>query len=259
MRKSIILSLILVLPLSGCFRTREEIAREREEREVRSTLQQNVVQTGQGLEQMQAEIGRLQGRMEEMEHRYRKEIGNLGANRDGSEKTIAELKSQIESLRETQATLFEEIKKLKEENLQLTTRATSRATAPASPQKKSAAGASGDYDAALKAYLAKDYDSAIEGFREYIDANPRAKKKVSAHYYLGDSLYRKRDYTNAILELGVVHEKDASNALGRKSTLRIVESFKALGKEKDARAFAQILLKSSPDSEEAKKVKKLVK
>ncbi len=57
----------------------------------------------------------------------------------------------------------------------------------------------------------------------------------------------------------MVHEKSPTTTLGRKSTLRIAQSFKAMGKPKDAKAFAQLLVQSSPDSEEAKAARKLLK
>jgi TolA-binding protein len=253
------LALTLALGLSGCLRTREEIAREQQEKEMQVSLQQNVVQTGQSVEQVQAEIGRLQGRIEEMEHRRQKEMAGLNSSKEGSEKALADIKGQLANLQQQQTALFEEIKKLKEDNLQLSKQLNERpkaAEAPARAQKKSAGG---KYDPALKAYLAKDYDEAINGFRGFLELFPHGKKSASAHYYLGDSLYRKKDYQSAIVEFGAVQEKEPATTLGRKSALRIVQSFKALGKEKDAKAFAQLLIQSSPNSAEAKQAKKLVK
>ena len=62
--------LILVLPFAfaGCFKTREDIAREKEDQEVRSNLQQNIVDYNQGLDKIQTDLGRLQGRLDEIEH-----------------------------------------------------------------------------------------------------------------------------------------------------------------------------------------------
>jgi TolA-binding protein len=252
--------LLLAFVLTGCFQTRADIAREQEEREVRSNLQQNVIAYSESLEKLQADVGRLQGRLEEVEHERKKDLSSFSSGREGADKTIEELKKSLGALQQTQAGLFEEMKKLKEDNLQLSKALAERSHAlPVSPAQKKSAGSAANYDAALNAYLAKNYDAAIDGFRSYLEVNPKAKRNASAHYYLGDSLYRTKDYANAIVEFGVLHERNAASKLGRKSTLRLVESFKALGKEKDAKAFAQILLKASPDSEEAKKVKKIVK
>lgn len=259
MRKILFLPL-LALTLTGCFQTRAELEREREEQEVRNSLQKNVVESSENMEKLQAEVGRLQGRIEEIEHQRKKEMGSMSSSRENADKTIEELKKNLAALQQTQATLFEEIKTLKEDNLQLSKTLAERSRpAPATPAQKKSAASPANYDATLAAYLASDFDTAIEGFRAYLEANPKAKHNLSAHYYLGESLFRKKDYSAAIMEFGVLHERNAASPLGRKSTLRIVESFKAMGKEKDARPFAQILLKTSPNSEEAKKVKKILK
>ncbi|MGZ3695899.1 MAG: tetratricopeptide repeat protein [Bdellovibrionota bacterium] len=259
--KHILIAFLLTLTLTGCFKTREDIAREREEKELQASLQQNVVQTGQGVENLQAEIGRLQGRIEELDHRRQKELSSgLASSREGSDKALSELKGQIASLQQSQAAIFEEIKKLKEDNIQLSKAVAERPhAAPVSSAQKKSAGQSGNYDAALKAYLAKDFDAAINGFRSYLEVNAAGKKANAAHYYLGDCLFRNKDYQNAIMEFGVVHEKTPTTTLGRKSTLKLAESFKALGKPKDAKAFAQLLVQSSPESAEAKQAKKFLK
>jgi TolA-binding protein len=258
--KHILAALFITLTLSGCLKTREDIARERQEKELQASLQQNVVQAGQGVEALQAEIGRLQGRIEELDHQRKKEMSGLYSSKEGSEKTLADIKTQLAALGQSQTQLFEEIKKLKEDNLQMSKALAERPHALAAPaQKKNAGQSSGSYDSALKAYLEKDFGSAIDGFRSYLEVNGKGKKANPAHYYLGDSLYRIKDYQNAIVELAVVHEKSPNTALGRKSTLRIAESFKALGKDKDAKAFAQILVQSAPDSAEAKQAKKFIK
>ncbi len=243
---------LVVLLLPGCFRTRAEIAREKEEKEAQASLQQEVVQYQQNLDRMQAEIGRLQGKLEEMEHQRKKE---QASNREGTEKNVTDLKAQISEMQKSQESLFEEMKRLKEENVQLLkerqrSASNSSSTAPTK-------GAS--FQSALTAYKAKDYEAAQGGFRSYLEANAKGKKAMDAHYYLGDILYKQKSYADAIVEFAVVHEKSPATAWGRKSTLRIAESFKAMGKEKDAKAFAQILVQNHPNSSEAKAARKFLK
>ena len=92
-----------------------------------------------------------------------------------------------------------------------------------------------------------------------MEANPKGKHAIDARFFLADSLYKQKDYEQAVVEFGVVHERAPNSALGRKSTLRLAQSFKAMGKTKDARAFAQLLIQGSPDSEEAKAARKMLK
>jgi tol-pal system protein YbgF len=255
---SLVLILAIALSVTACFRSRADIAREKEEKEVRSALQQNIVSYNQQIERLQADLGRLQGRIEELEHQRRKEMSGLQTRGEGNEKSVAELRAQISTMQQQQATLFEEIKKLKEENLQLLKAASERPSASraAPAQKKKGGGAS--YSGSLKLFKAKKFEAAADGFRAYIEAYPRGKHAIDARYYLGESLYRQKAYTEAIVEYGAVHEKSPTSSLGRKSTLRLAESFRALGKSKDAKAFAEILVQTSPKSAEAKQARKFL-
>jgi TolA-binding protein len=249
------LALILLVPFffAGCFKTRNEIAREKEEVEVRSNLQQSIVEYNQNLERTQAELGRLQGRIEELEHTRRKDAQS---GKESEQKTVEELRTRISALQESQNALFEEIKRLKEDNLALMGER-ARPSAPA--QKKKVVNSGANFDSALAAYNSKDYQSAANAFRAFIDANPKGKRVLDAHYYLGDSLFREKEYSAAVVEFGVVHEKAPSTPIGRQSTLKIAQSFKAMGKDKDAKAFAQLLVQASPGSKEAAQARKLLK
>ncbi len=249
---------LLALPLfaSGCFKTRQEIAREKEDVEVRNNLQQNIVEYNQSLEKAQSDIGRLQGRIEELEHQRKKEMSGLLSGRESEQKTVEELRASLSSLQENQRTLFEEIKRLKEENLAL---ASGRAAAPAAPGAKKKLNPAANFDSGMNAYKAKDYPAAAANFQAYLEANPKSKRALDARYYLADSYFRQKDFEKAVVEFGVVHEKSPTSSMGRKSTLRIAQSFQSMGKSKDAKAFAQLLVQGSPNSPEAKAARKILK
>jgi TolA-binding protein len=254
---SLLALLGLSLLLSGCFRTRADIAREKEEREAKAAAYQAQLDAQQNAEKLQAELGRLQGKIEELEHQRRKEMSSVSSNTEGNAKSVAEMKNSLEEMKKSQAVLFDEIKRLREENLELLknskpARAAPLALSPGEAKK------GGGYNSAVTAYKAKDYDAAINGFRAYL-ANPKAKKAQDARFLLADSLYKRKEYQEAIVEFGSVQEKAPTSALGRKSTLKIAESFKALGKDKDARSFAQLLISTSPNSAEAKQARKFLK
>jgi TolA-binding protein len=259
MRSSVlVVALASVLLLPGCFRTRADIEREKAEKDMQNSMQQSALESSQAMERMQAEIGRLQGRLEEVEHERQKEIGSINSGREGTEKQVADLRKALEEQQKAQAAaqaaLFDEIKRLKEENIEL-----NKQPRGSSSQKKSVSEKKATYSSAIADFNQKDYDAAADGFRAYLEAHPKGKNALDARYFLADSLYRKKDYTQAIVEFGTIHEQSPTSAFGRKSTLRIAESFSALGKPKDAKAFAQILVSSAPDSAEAKKARKFLK
>ena len=259
------LALLALLPFlfAGCFETREEIARQKEEQEVRNNLQQNVMQAGQGIDKVQAEIGRLQGRVEEIEHQRKKDLSGISTSHESEqksvEKSIQELSAKVTALQEAQNTLFEEVKKLHEEALAERSRP-SASPAPSS-KKKGAQGAvaPGNFDSAIGAYKGRDYGAAVAGFRGYLEANAKGKHALDARYYLADSLFKEKQFEQAAAEFGTVHDKSPTSFYGRRSALRLAQSFKQMGKTKDARAFAELLEQESPASEEAKTARKLFK
>lgn len=243
-------AVVFSLFLTGCFRTRSDIAREQEETELRTNLQQTILEQNATIEKLQAELGRLQGRIEELEHQRKKEMSSLQSSREGQDKTVSELSEKLEKLTVAQQSLFEEMKKLQEEQLKSLSE---RKAAAAKPVKAIS------FEDGFSAYKSKNYPAAISAFRAYLAKFPNGKKSLDARYFLGESLYQTKEYAEAIVEYGVVHEKSLKSQLGRKSTLRIIESFRALGKEKDAKAFAQILVETSPSSAEAKRARKYLK
>lgn len=251
-----ILVVLALIPLSGCFKTRAEIAREREEKEVQSNMQQNIVESSEAMNRLQAENGRLQGRIEELEHQRKKEMSTLYSSKEGTDKNVNELKSKLDELQKAQLALFEEMKKLKEENIQLVKASGEKPKSSSSGSKKNAGNS---FEGGVSAYKSKDFDSAADAFRAYLAENPKSKKAMDAHFLLGESLFKTKKYNEAIVEFSVPQEKSPKSTMGRKSALRIAESFKAMGKDKDAKAFAQILIESNPGSEEAKAAKRFLK
>jgi tol-pal system protein YbgF len=54
------------------------------------------------------------------------------------------------------------------------------------------------YQAALRDYQRGNYDLAIEGFREFVQANPNADLADNAAYWIGESLFSQKKYRDAI-------------------------------------------------------------
>jgi len=256
-RQLIVMAAIPFL-FSSCFKTRAELAKEREEAEVRTALQQNIVDTSQGVEKIEKEIAHLNGRIEELEHYRKKELAGLSSTREADRKQLEELRAKVETLQSGQSALFEEIKALKEERLQAEKALNEKSQFKTVPSRKGQ-GNLGTFDSAVAYFKSKDYPKAVEGFRAYIDNNPKGKHLIDAQYLLGEALYAEKDYAQAVVAYGVVHEKRPTSVIGRKSTLKIAQSFKAMGKDKDAKAFAQLLVQGSPASAEAKLAKKLLR
>jgi len=241
--------------LSACFRTHSEVMRDQEEAEMQGSLQESVVIQSESMERLQSQVGKLQGRIEELEHERRNDYTQGQSNKKSLEEKTDNLEKKLDTIAKNQDLLFEEMKKIREERL----KEASRPSVVLPIKEKQKKNQKNLYDEALKAFNKKKYNEAADGFSSYLKENPRGKYMLSANYYLGESLYQEKSYADAILALSVVQEKSLKTSMGRKATLRIAESFRAMGKTKEARSFAQILIDSNPGSAEAKKAKRYLR
>lgn len=254
----ILVPLFLSLSLSACFRTRSEIAEEQQDREMKQSLSQSLAQQAEAIDRLQEHMGKLQGKLEELEYQHRKESGASASGQQDLSKKIADLVSRLEALEKSNGLLVDEMKKVQEDNLQLLKSAQEGQMHPSAGPVSKKKGTD-LYAEGLSAYKKNDCDSAAAALGSFVKSQPKSKHYMEANYYLGDCLYRMKQYSEAILALGVVHEKALKSAFGRKATLKIAESFKAMGKDKDARAFAQILQQTAAGSPEAKAAKRYLK
>lgn len=237
------------LVLSGCFKTREEVEREQQEQEVRQTMHKNIFEASEGLQQTQQQVGRLQGRLEESEHNRKKEA-------DDNRRFMASLSDRLQKLEERlanseklQADIVEEFKKMKEEHINALSQATQHSGKKNSAEKNL-------YKLGIQAVKAKQYKEGVAYLQQYLEANPKAKTAVEAHFQIGNAEFAQKNWAEAIVAYSFVFEKNQSDASWKRSTLRIAESFQRLGKKKDARPFAQALVDKYPDSNEAKAAKR---
>jgi tol-pal system protein YbgF len=72
-----------------------------------------------------------------------------------------------------------------------------RATVPSANAMES-------YQAAYRDYQREQYDLAIEGFREFLDSNPRSELADNAAYWIGESLFSQKKYRDAIAQFDSV-------------------------------------------------------
>ncbi len=249
MGKSFLVIAVFAMVLTGCFRTRSDIAKEQDEEQ---TFVQENVQITQRLDNVESQLGKLQGQIEEGQYQRKQDSKDLRAGMDKQEKQTSDLDQKLSELSSRMDLLFEEVKKMKEENA-------SRASVKPEVRGKKKGTPAGNVGEGIKAFKKKDYDFAAEQFQGYLEKHPKGKRAFEASYYLGEVRYHQEDYGRAILAYSAVHEKAPKNDLWRKSTLRIAQSFTALGKKEESKSFAQILVQAAPRSSEAKAARKFLK
>lgn len=230
-KQPILLSLIS-LALAGCV-THAQMEQEKEKVQLQENLHQQIAEHSENIQQIQAQMGQLQGQVENALHK-RQEV-DLENQKKFEDKILL--------LEKQQKILFAEIKKLKKEGIRSFKR---KAYSPKPSFKK-----------AMNAYNKKQYSSAATKFQAFIDKYPKSKNHARANYYLGESLFQQKKYREAILAYNITYEKvSRKQKLWRKTTLKIAQAFKKIGKKGDAKIFAQELVNQSPKSSEAKKAKK---
>ncbi len=241
-----ILSLLLLLS-AACIKTNADVAREKEQETVQKNMNQNIAEHSENLDQMQANIGKIQGKVEEFLHSQQKEKEKQQELLNGLAAGFSKLELQQAEIRKKQRLLFEEIKKIKRENIRkLTTRSSRRS-------KKSPS-----FARALGYYKKRSYGRASKEFQAFVQKHPRSKNYIQANLYLGNSLFFQKMYDRAILAYSRVYEKASKKSQSwRKATLKIAESFQKKRRRDQGALFANELNQVAPKSAEARRAKKM--
>jgi len=223
MKKNQLLLGVLVLLVSGCLKTRNDV-KESETKQVLQRqvvdLQKNTADTGSRFSDIEEQLRYLNGRVEAIENkstRNDQEAGRL-------------IKGQVESLQDVnkrlviyQEALTKMETQLQQQNAEIVTLKTELAARrdreSARPVKESSRSS---YEDGQDSFKAKDWKNAIIEYQKYRDKNPKGK-----------------------------HFSDA--------TYKIGVCFQELGMKDDAKTFYQEIIASFPSSDEARKAKTRLK
>ena len=122
-------------------------------------------------------------------------------------------------------------------------------TVPAPP---AAAGDPMDtYQAALRDYQRGNYDLAIEGFREFVDSNPRADLADNAAYWIGESLFSQKKYRDAIEQFDSVVNNYPKSDKVPGALLKKGYAYINVGERAQGVVQLQYVLHEHPKSQEA--------
>jgi tol-pal system protein YbgF len=113
--------------------------------------------------------------------------------------------------------------------------ASSNSTAPPA----ASSGSSGDqaYHDAFKLLQDGDYAGAERGFRSFVQRNPQSPLAGSAEYWLGETYYARRDYSNALTAYAEGYKVYKSSPKGPDNLLKLGITLAALGRKPDACAI----------------------
>jgi tol-pal system protein YbgF len=107
------------------------------------------------------------------------------------------------------------------------------------------------YNAAYGDYQKGNYPLAISGFRDFIQKNPNSDLADNAAYWIGDSLYSEKKYTESIEAFDVVVNKYAKSDKVPGALLKKAYAYLALGDKARAIVQLQYVVHEHPKAQEA--------
>ena len=114
------------------------------------------------------------------------------------------------------------------------------------------------FDDGVRAFVDRNYDDAIQYFRDFIHRSPSSAYADDAQYWIGESYLRKGLYSNAIKEFNQVVLRYGSGDRSAASLLKLAKVFTKIGDGVDARLSLQRLVNRYPGSEEAARANSLL-
>ncbi|MDH3393742.1 MAG: tol-pal system protein YbgF [Desulfobulbaceae bacterium] len=136
--------------------------------------------------------------------------------------------------------------------------AKSPAAKPAAEQKLTINQKTGipQYDKALALYHSHKYKESYNTFLDYLDKEPKGEMVPNARFWLGDCLFKLREYELAILEYQKVIADFPKHDKAPAALLKQGQSFERLKDEETARIVYKKLIEDFPKSEQAETAKR---
>lgn len=99
-----------------------------------------------------------------------------------------------------------------------------------------------DLDKAFQLVRNKQYDAAAQAYQQFITAYPNSENTPTAHYWLGQVYFAKRDYDNAQVQFQTVAERYSTHAKTDEALLKLAYIYQSKGdKAKAASLYADIM------------------
>jgi tol-pal system protein YbgF len=128
---------------------------------------------------------------------------------------------------------------------------TGRVASVPPPDRDDAAETPDQYRKALSLVRQREYDRAIQQFREFLRTNPDSALAGNAHYWIGECYYTLGDYSQAILQFNEVRQRYAKSDRAAAALLKIGLSFLEMGNKSEAKLAFQKVVNDYPTAPEA--------
>ncbi len=232
-------TLTLLLSLSGCLKTRAQLKEDSDDQSTApaaaskpNAVQDVQPQGGYAMDEMKAEMTRMNGRIEDLERAQK------DANKPGADEALKKLEGRVTELEQAQVNVLEAIKKLQD---------TSPAADPTALFEK------GEQE-----FGHENWDGTIDPLSSYLKS-PKPKNAEDAYFMRAEAYYHLEKYKLAIADYSEFPEKYTKSKHMAEALYKIGISFEALGSPDDAKGFYQLLVDKFPKSSQAKKAKSKLK
>lgn len=224
--------MIAIFATTACVTTRGGLLGRGEE-QAPVKMEPQPVKGNYEIEELRAEMARLQGRVDEAERAVVDQVKKLKES-----EVVNALERRLDEVEKSLQAAVESFKKL-------------QASIPPTENKEA-------WDLGRKAFAASDWKEAIEQLSIYLQFQ-NAKHAEEAYFLRGESYLKTSNAKKAILDFAMFPEKYQKSAMYPKAVLRIAESYEQLGNKEDAKPFYSELVERFPKSAEAKTAKKRLK
>ncbi len=196
------------------------------------------------LEEMNEDIRILSGRLEEMEYALKQQQQNAADLESKREEKLSRLTQSVEENTDRLNRMEQYL------NLE-SSKKRAAVVAPAAPAKKPS---SEDevYRSAKQAFDQGDFETARQGFQEFIKRYPNSKNADNAQFWIGEIYYREKWYEKAILEYQNVIENYPKGNKVPAALLKQGLAFSNIGDTANAKLILQELNRKYPKSNEAR-------
>ncbi len=105
----------------------------------------------------------------------------------------------------------------------------------------------------------REYDRAIQQFRDFLRTTPDSPYAGNAHYWIGESYYTLGDYSQAILQYNEVRQHYPKSDRAAPSLLKIGLAFLQMGNKSEAKLAFQKVVNDYPGTPEAGQAREKLK
>jgi tol-pal system protein YbgF len=233
-----------------------------------STRATNLAEVNARLEELRVQVGRLNGRIEEQEHRYaQREKSSAAAAATLQEKAEARASAATDSEASDAAKPTPNIDIPKTDATEKVAKASTPPPPPpevpkgvppiqpppaANPEKAA-------YDRAFDLFQKNQFQTARQQFQSFMKQYPQSPMADTALYWVGESYYAEKQYQNSIETFQQVLNRYPNGSKVPNAMLKQAAAFQQIGDNTAARILYERLIEKFPKSPQAQIAKQKLK